>query len=89
MLHLGKNHKQTSNTVAKGPKFRPQNTKGALQNSVRSEKLAGRIFFRFAKKSAEKGPNFFEEYYSHKKLKISAENRYLYFFVHFGNINTL
>jgi hypothetical protein len=35
-------------SVAKGPKFRPQNSKGALQKFVRPEKIGGRIFSRFA-----------------------------------------
>jgi hypothetical protein len=35
--------------------------------------IGGRIFFKYAKKRAEKGPNFFEDDYSYKKALISAE----------------
>jgi hypothetical protein len=38
-LHLPLLQQQWS-SVAKGPKFRPQNSKGALQKFVRPEKLA-------------------------------------------------
>jgi hypothetical protein len=41
--------KKTS--VAKGPKFRPQNSKGALQKYVRPEKLAA----EFSSNMPEKG----------------------------------
>jgi hypothetical protein len=39
---------QAASSVAKGPKFRPQNSKGALQKFVRPEKIGGRFFSRFA-----------------------------------------
>jgi hypothetical protein len=41
-------------SVAKGPKFRPHNSKGALQKFVGPEKLAAELSF----KMPEKGPNF-------------------------------
>jgi hypothetical protein len=44
-------------SVAKGPKFRPHNPKGA-------DKIWGQIFVRFVKKSAEKGPNFILYFFS-------------------------
>jgi hypothetical protein len=57
-------------SVAKGPKFRPQNSKGAIQKCMRpGGKIGGRIFSKHAKKRAEKGPNFFEDDYSYKNLK--------------------
>jgi hypothetical protein len=59
-------------SVAKGPKFRPQNSKGALQKFVRPEKLAAEVSLNMPKR-AEKGPNFFEDDVSYKNLKISAE----------------
>jgi hypothetical protein len=59
-------------SVAKGLKFRPQNTKGALQKFVRPEKLAAEFSLNMPKR-AEKGPNFLEADYSYQNLKISAE----------------
>jgi hypothetical protein len=44
-------------SVAKGPKFRPQNSKGALQKCV-AGKIGGRIFFKYAKKGAKRGRTF-------------------------------
>jgi hypothetical protein len=41
------------NSVAKGPKFRPQNTKGAEKNGV------GPNICLICQKRAGKGPNFF------------------------------
>jgi hypothetical protein len=41
-----------------GPKFRPQNTKGAEKNCVGRENL-GPTFWQMYQKRAEKGPNFF------------------------------
>jgi hypothetical protein len=38
-----------------------------------AEKIGDQIFFKYAKKRAEKGPNFFEGDYSYQKPKISAE----------------
>jgi hypothetical protein len=51
------------NNVAKGPKFRPQNSKEALQKVVRPEKLAAEILENMPKR-AEKGRNFIEDNYS-------------------------
>jgi hypothetical protein len=67
-------------SVAKGPKFRPQNSKGALQKFVRPEKLAAEFSLDLPKKGrkgAEKGPNFLEEYYSYKKSAKSTLHLYL------------
>jgi hypothetical protein len=51
------------NSVAKGPKFRPQNLKGALKKFVRQEKLVAKFSLDLPKR-AEKGPNFLEDYCS-------------------------
>jgi hypothetical protein len=59
-------------SVAKGPKCRPQNTKGTLTNSVWPEKLTAEFSLDFTEKS-RKGAELLKEYYSHKKLKILAE----------------
>jgi hypothetical protein len=53
-------------SVAKGPKFRPQNEKGALQKYARLDKIAAELSLYLPKKKAEKGPNFPEYYYSCK-----------------------
>jgi hypothetical protein len=58
-----------TNSVAKGPKFRPQNSKADLQKFVRSEKLAAEFSLNLPKK----GPNYFEDDYLYKKVKIYAE----------------
>jgi hypothetical protein len=56
--------------VAKGPKFRPQNSKGALQKFVWPEKLTA----EFSLNMPKKGPNFSEaDYLPYKILKIAAE----------------
>jgi hypothetical protein len=47
-------------SVAKGPVFRPQNSKGALRKLVRPEKFAAEFSLNMPKR-AEKGPNFFED----------------------------
>jgi hypothetical protein len=59
-------------SVAKGPKFRPQNSKGAPQKCVWPEKLAAEFSFNMPKKG-RKGAELFEADYSYKNLKISAE----------------
>jgi hypothetical protein len=45
-------------SVAKGPKFRPHNSKGALQKFVRPEKLAAELSFKMPKKG-RKGAELF------------------------------
>jgi hypothetical protein len=45
-------------SVAKGPKFRPHNSKGALQKFVRPEKLAAELSLKIPKKG-RKGAEFF------------------------------
>jgi hypothetical protein len=45
-------------SVAKGPKFRPQKTKGALQNHVRQEKLAAKFALDLPKKGRKGGEHF-------------------------------
>jgi hypothetical protein len=45
-------------SVAKGPKFRPQNTKGA-EKIVWGRKSLGPNICLIFQKRAEKGPNFF------------------------------
>jgi hypothetical protein len=49
-------------SVAKGPKFQPQDSKGALQKFVQPDKLAA-VFHKYAKK----GPTFSEHDYSYQK----------------------
>jgi hypothetical protein len=45
-------------SVAKGPKFRPHNSKGALQKFVRPKKLAAELSFKMLKKG-RKGAELF------------------------------
>jgi hypothetical protein len=45
-------------SVAKGPKFRPQNSKGAIQKFVRPEKLAAEFSINMPKKG-RKGAELF------------------------------
>jgi hypothetical protein len=59
-------------SVAKGPIFRPQNSKGAPQKCVWPEKLAAEFSLNMPKKG-RKGAELFEADYSYKNLKISAE----------------
>jgi hypothetical protein len=47
-----------SHSVANEPKFRPQNTKGALKNSVRPEKLAAKFPIDLTRK-VRKGAELF------------------------------
>jgi hypothetical protein len=47
------------NSVAKGPKFRPLTSRGAVKKCEGPEILAAE-FFLDSKKRAEKGPNFFK-----------------------------
>jgi hypothetical protein len=56
-------HKKSS--VAKGPKFRLQNTKGA-EKIVWGRETLGPKFWQIYQKRAEKGPNFFWGLISHK-----------------------
>jgi hypothetical protein len=44
-------------------------TQRGLTKICAAGKIGGRVFFKFA----EKGPKFLKDYYSYKKLKISAE----------------
>jgi hypothetical protein len=48
----------TAHSVAKGPKFRPQNSKGALKKFVRPEKLAAEFSLNMLKKG-RKGAELF------------------------------
>jgi hypothetical protein len=57
----------SSCSVANRPKFLPQNAKVAPQKSQRPRKSAAE-FYSELQKMAEKGPNFFEVWFSHKIL---------------------
>jgi hypothetical protein len=63
------------NSVAKGPKFRPQSTKRAEKNCVGPGNL-GPNFWQIYQKRAEKGPNFFVVWFYTKTVIFLAENYY-------------
>jgi hypothetical protein len=58
--------------LPRGRNFSRRTQKGPYKIFA-ARKIGGRIFLKYAKKKAEKGPNFFEDDYSLKNLKISAE----------------
>jgi hypothetical protein len=61
-----------TSSVAKGPKFRPQNTKGAEQ-IVWGRVSLGPDFWQNYQKRAEKGPNFFLVLFCTKIVIFLAE----------------
>jgi hypothetical protein len=62
--------------VAKGPRFRPQNPKGAGKKSEGPEKLAAEILPDLQKR-AEKRPNFFKTLISGKNCVSLETNAFL------------
>jgi hypothetical protein len=60
-------------SVAKGPKFRPQTTKGAEKDCVGLGKSAAELLANLSKR-AEKGPNFVVVWFCTKIVIFLGEN---------------
>jgi lysine/ornithine N-monooxygenase len=60
-------------SVAKEPKFRPQNTKGAEINCVGPGKSGAELLADLSKR-AQKGPNFFVVWFCTKTVIFLADN---------------